>query len=492
MKFRSSFLLIFSIFLLTFPQGSKAGGRVEGGEPETNAPAEPEGQPSAPSMLESFARKLGFSRPADMDSGPPPSREDIEERLGPFLDSIIDTIIVTGNRYTHRKTIIREMATRQGERLDRDLIFRDDSYLRGLGFFSQVEITAEQADEGKCLVRVLVEERPGLFMKYPFPMINYRIDEGVSYGFRWRIRNFRGVGEEILMTYEERSGKERGGGATWYAPWVGGMRLRLYVNLFGYYRLEKPEIDDYIKQRSGGRVGIGIPLTSNMVRQIWFRPEFSVESRYSRMSIPGNINAPAGIFFRQFLMSYGAGLTVDSRDNNIAPMRGQLTSLKINRYITAHGHDQQYTFYRFISNHYFPLPRIGTIILASSADNRDGDLPSFFWMKLGGKNDLRGYGDDMQGRSKLINSIQWRKKIYGPRLYRIPWVGAFDLAVNAVAFIDNGALMESFDELSNARFHTSGGFGLEVLSPVQDLIRIEAAFSEGNAPTYYVTSNSRF
>ncbi len=276
----------------------------------------------APGALESFARRFGLGNRNGADNCPASDAEAMEESFRPFSGCIIDTITVTGNRYTDRRTIIREMATRQGDRLDEALVIRDNSYIRGMGFFSTVEITVHRVKEERCSVDVRVEERPGLFMKYPFPTVDYSIDRGITYGFRWRIKNFRGVGEDLLMTYRERSDKERGGGVTWLAPWLGDFRLRASMSLFSYFRIEKPQTADFIKVSNGVKIAVGFPLTGSMIRQLWFTPELVVEERVSRMTIPGNTVGPEGIFFRQLLLSCGLNLVYDSRDNLVAPFRG--------------------------------------------------------------------------------------------------------------------------------------------------------------------------
>jgi outer membrane protein assembly factor BamA len=446
-----------------------------------------------PSALESLARKFGFRSKKAIDCTPPPSRDEIDKRMQPMKGCIIDTIIVTGNRYTNRITIIREMATTRGEELDEDLIYRDDTYLRGLGFFSSVNITAENTEVGECQVIVQVDERPGLFMKYPWPVVDYDLDSGIRYGFRWRIRNFRGAGEDLLMSFKERPEKERGGGISWSAPWVGDFRLKLNINAFSYFRIEKPEVDDFIKESNGAMVSVGLPLTRSLIHQLWFVPEIMIEERISRLTLPENISDPEGIFFRQSYLAYGFSLIYDSRDNVIAPMDGIYSYINMKHYDAIHGHDQNYTFYNFIMNLYQPVGSAGSVIASLSAVDREGELPSFYRMRLGGKSDLRGFhSDSINGLYKVTATLQLRKRIYGPIVWNVPFVGRFDLAINGVAFVDHGSLVEDFGDLPEGKFYRSAGFGFEIMSPVQNMIRLEAAFAEDNSPDFYITSHRRF
>ncbi|HSG28007.1 MAG TPA: hypothetical protein VLA34_05965, partial [Candidatus Krumholzibacterium sp.] len=63
---------------------------------------------------------------------------------------------------------------------------------------------------------------------------------------------------------------------------------------------------------------------------------------------------------------------------------------------------------------------------------------------------------------------------------------------NATVFLDHGALVERPEDASDAVFYRSGGFGIEILSPIQNLVRVELAFAEDNSPEFFVTSTRKF
>ena len=92
--------------------------------------------------------------------------------LAPFSGNVVDTIVVTGNTHTRREAVVREMATRPGRPLDEDRIVRDTSWLWGLGWFTEVRIRADGCGQGQGRVLVNVEERPRLFIKDPYPVVN--------------------------------------------------------------------------------------------------------------------------------------------------------------------------------------------------------------------------------------------------------------------------------------------------------------------------------
>lgn len=420
------------------------------------------------------------------------TRELLEPIVRPHSGSMIDSIVIEGNTHTRRGTIVREMATAEGGRLDEQTIYRDYSYLRGLGFFSEIDITIRETSPGHCDVIVKVTERPGLFMKYPYPVVNYDLDRGVSYGFRWKVKNFQGTGQELFAGFEKRRDREHGGSIGWRFPWLGEKRLRLDLNAFSYRRLEEPVRDDFIRERFGGGLRFGVPLTDDLMRQIWISPDFSLESRDSRCSLDGAPNTGSDLH-RQLFFAAGLTLTFDSRDNLISPWRGIFTGASVRRFTSVDGPEQQYSFMSAAAHFYVPVRSVGTIIFAVDADNRDGAVPWFYHLGIGGETDLRGFhGDELRGTSRLIGTVQLRRSVFGPHVWDIPWIGKFDVALNAVAFVDNGALMDSFDLIGDARFHTTGGFGIELLSPFQDMIRFEAAFSEGGDPVFYIATGNRF
>ncbi len=420
------------------------------------------------------------------------SREALEAEVSPFRDSVVDEIIVKGNTHTKRWTIIREMATKEGEQLDEDILYRDHSYLRGLGFFSEVDITIDETSPGHCNVIVRVSERPGLFMKYPLPSVNYDLVKGISYGVRWKIRNFQGTGQELFAGFERRREHEHGGSISWSMPWVGRYRMRLSFHGFSHKRLTVPEKADFIKERHGGGVMMGFPLTRSLLRQVWIMPDVMIENRHSRLCVDGPPNQN-GDYFNQFYLVTGLALTYDSRDNLISPFSGMFARASVRRYTSIDGLKQQYSFMSLSSSFYVPVQGVGTIILAFTGDNRDGAVPWFYKMGIGGRNDLRGYpASDARGTARLLTTVQWRRNVYGPNVWDIPLIGKFDLALNTIAFVDNGALMNSFDMAPRSRFHSTAGFGLEIISPIQNLVRLEVAFSEQGAPSYYFATHNRF
>lgn len=415
--------------------------------------------------------------------------------LSPFYGCAIDTIIVTGNTRTKEVAILREMSTKQGARLEERLIRRDSAYLRGLGYFAEVSITAERIESGAIRVLVALIERPGLFMWAPYPVVNYDFEKGISYGFTWKVKNFRGMAENLAVSALMRRDKERGASFSWNIPWLFGRRMNLNLGGHAYERLEEPAglDDEYVKERNGGSVSLGIPLTRSLVNQLWFRTALSFDARVARLMQPDPDNGHVSEFYRQNFLSTYIELLFDSRANKLSPFDGMLHRAWARRYSSVSGLDQEYIYYGFSNAVYVPVGPERSFIFAIDTDVREGDLTSLEDMKLGGMRDVRGWVDnELRGTAKIVGTVQYRMKLFGPRYFRLPKIGAFDFTVNGVAFVDSGTLTDSVLDFRASAFHSSGGIGLEVISPLRDLIRFEVAADAHGQYAYYMTAGTDF
>jgi hypothetical protein len=166
---------------------------------------------------------------------------------------------------------------------------------------------------------------------------------------------------------------------------------------------------------------------------------------------------------------------------------------RIRRYTSVEGPDQSYIFYAFSNYFYVPVGTERSLIVAVDGDIREGDLASFYKMQLGGWRDLRGFTDgDLRGTAKVVGTVQYRMRLIKPRVFKLPKIGNFDFALNGVLFMDNGALMDSILDFGKTTIHTTGGFGIEILSPLRDLIRLEIASDGTGQPTFYMAAGSDF
>jgi outer membrane protein assembly factor BamA len=391
--------------------------------------------------------------------------------------------------------MLREMATKQGMRLDERLIQRDSAHLRGLGYFADVTIAAEKTVEGRCRLHITVVERPSLFMRIPYPVVNYDFDKGLSYGFIWKIRNFRGYSEDLGLSAIMRRDESQDANFFWSVPWFMGKRVRFRFDAFTYRCLKEPsnQQTEYIREQSVGTIGFGFPLTGNLVQQLWFKTSLSFEGRDARLTFAdATTGQSTSALYHQNFLAVGAEFEYDSRSDRISPFSGMVHRFRIRRYTSVAGPDQQYIFYGFANYFYVPVGVERALIVAVDGDIREGDLASFYEMQLGGGRDLRGFTHDFLGRAKVVGTLQYRTRLIKPHLFKLPKIGDFDFALNGIVFLDNGALMDSILDFGKTTIYTTGGLGVEILSPLRDLIRFEIASDGTGKPSYYVVAGTDF
>jgi len=489
-------LALFCFALITVSHGGALAGGTARTEPRDSTGAGGFlSRAAARFSLFDWMRGGGGAGRADSTSGACADLERECKNLEPFYGCTVDTIIVSGNTHTKAIAILREMATKQGGRLNERLIRRDSAYLRGLAYFAEVAVAAEETGYGKCRILVTLVERPGIFMRVPYPVVNYDFEKGLSYGATWKVKNFRGLAEDLSISALKRRDKEEGANFSWNVPWFMGRRMRFRFDAYTYRRLQAPidADEDYVREQTAGAVGIGIPLTRNLVKQLWIKTNLSFEGRDSRITLADAGGAPTGVFCRQNFISVGAELEYDSRSNRISPFNGMLHRLRVRRYTSVTGPDQQYVFYGFSDYFYVPTGTERSFIFAVNGDIREGDVPSYFNMKLGGVRDLRGFSDpDLRGSTKLVATVQYRAQLFGPRVFKLPKIGEFDFTMNGVVFLDNGALMNSILDVGKATFYTTGGLGVELISPFRDIIRLEMASDGTGTPAFYLTAGTVF
>lgn len=412
-----------------------------------------------------------------------------------FSGCTIDTVIVCGNTRTKSSAILREMASKPATALDKKLIRRDAAYLHGLGYFASVVISAEPTEPGRCRLLVTIVERARLFMLYPYPVVNYDFDKGISYGISWKVKNFRGNAEDLSLSAMRRQEKEQGIGFSWRSPWFTGRRVQMRVDASAYQRLEEPVDSDeeYIEDSIIGNLILGLPITKSLVRQTWFRPVVGFERRRAWRNFPALEDRLRRASYRQDLILAGGELEYDSRTDRISPFEGAVFRMAIRRYTTVSGLNEDYIFYGAREYLYIPAGDNSSFIVALRGDVREGDLASFYEMKLGGVRDVRGYSEEAErGRVKLVGTLQYRARFLGPKIIRIPRIGVLDFALNWTAFVDSGALAQEILELDDADYHTTAGLGLEIISPFRDLIRVEVASDGTGKPAFYLTAGSDF
>lgn len=107
----------------------------------------------------------------------------------------IDKIDIVGNTQTLDRVIRRQMLVSEGDAYNKALLERSKVYIRGMGFFKEVEIKDKPSPQpGKTNIEVAVEEQPTGELSFGAGFSSYQkfiLDIGISQS------NFRGTGQQI-------------------------------------------------------------------------------------------------------------------------------------------------------------------------------------------------------------------------------------------------------------------------------------------------------
>lgn len=107
----------------------------------------------------------------------------------------IDKIDIVGNTQTLDRVIRRQLLVSEGDAYNKALLERSKVYVRGMGFFKEVDIKDKPSPQaGKTNIEVAVEEQPTGELSFGAGFSSYQkfiLDIGVSQS------NFRGTGQQI-------------------------------------------------------------------------------------------------------------------------------------------------------------------------------------------------------------------------------------------------------------------------------------------------------
>ena len=105
------------------------------------------------------------------------------------------------------------------------------------------------------------------------------------------------------------------------------------------------------------------------------------------------------------------------------------------------------------------------------------DVPLYRNYHIGGGNSLRGWKPDArQGNNQFLNTLEYRYELIPPRSFRVSRFG-FYLGVQLAAFGDLGTAWDQGADFSRNMIG-GGGFGIRLLMPVVDMIRIDFGFGQ--------------
>ncbi len=175
-----------------------------------------------------------------------------------------------------------------------------------------------------------------------------------------------------------------------------------------------------------------------------------------------------GAQFGAELVSAGAGLEWDYRNNPADPTRGGIWRVEVTYFRDTDSQDFRFMRYSIDTAHYIPLSDehvVAVRALGIFNEERGGSsVPFFMKAVLGGKDTMRGFREfRFYDDAALLFSAEYRWRI---------WKFA-----DAVLFVDEGQVAPDVDTLGIGRFRNSHGIGFRFKGKRSQLFRVDVGHS---------------
>lgn len=227
--------------------------------------------------------------------------------------------------------------------------------------------------------------------------------------------------------------------------------------------------------------------------RLFYGPSFSYyaldkDENFDRFvtKFPQNGLDSLGVYATKQYAGLRAGVTIDTRDNEILPLRGLLwtTSLFGNQGLNQEKHNYLQLQSDMSLYTSFRIPANVVLVTRFGGGKIWGHYEFFQAMMLGGVQNLRGYRNNrFAGSSMVYNNLELRVKLFQFKSYLFP------ASVGLLAFNDVGRVWLEGED--SGRWHDGYGGGL-FLSPVNMFIVTATVGKSKEGTLPYVTLGFRF
>ncbi|MDV6329315.1 outer membrane protein assembly factor BamA [Asticcacaulis sp. 201] len=231
----------------------------------------------------------------------------------------IDKINIVGNTQTLDRVIRRQVLVSEGDAYNKALLERSKMYVRGLGFFKDVNVTEKPSSvPGKTNIEVAVQEQPTGELSFGagFSSIQkFILDIGITQS------NFRGTGQQIRARVSTGSISKQID-FSFTEPRFMGRDIQAGFDLFqSSYHYDGV---DYSTDTIGGGLRLGYNLNGFSVLRLRYNYQSDNIQYTSASSCDGLLyNCGQGI-----TSSVGYSLSFDLRNDYILPTRGWTATLR--------------------------------------------------------------------------------------------------------------------------------------------------------------------
>jgi outer membrane protein assembly factor BamA len=397
----------------------------------------------------------------------------------------IDTVLVHGNTRVKTIAVLREMESQPGQRLDALAVDRDQRFLGDLSPFATVDVHVEPIGDDRCILHVVVTERPTLLLKLIYPVLEYDFNtERLAYGLKWNDRNFRRRLEQFSADAVRDNRDNNSASVGWSTGWVGWKHLGVGARA-SYFDRNEPTSEPTIFRQARVAGNVNIPLTERRI---------SFSQVLTGLAFASNrIGVREDDLEVEELISPSLGFRFDNRDASLKPRRGALFNVNglANVVLTGPGD----AYYRIDNDvrWFHPLDDVTVLGLRSALTVQLADYPDYIRLGIGGPGTIRGYErSDFRSAHRWIQSAELRMQPWPKVLYRLPFLGLTDFQLGLVLFVDTGIGWTHESEFTLDNFHSGFGMGVRLFSPIQDVLRVDVGYSAAGRVRPYFSTGINF
>jgi outer membrane protein assembly factor BamA len=439
--------------------------------------------------MNSFARRvLTVLLLALLTAHPPVNADsDLASEISPEFDSdafewaygqVIDSITVSGNVKTSSIALLREMELRVGDQLDPVKLKRDHRYLTDVSSIATVGVKVYPIREGHCGLNINVTERPTIFLKLIYPIVEYNFNTNrFRYGLRVNNRNFRKRLESLSAGYTRNSINDESANVGWQTRWIGWKHVG--VGTWARYFKRGPQQERLsILEQASLTTALSLPLTDS--RMSFAQAIGSLTFAKNRLGYVGVESQD------EWLISPSLGFSIDRRDSPLRPTGGGVfwVDVQSNRVVNGNGS----TYYLLRNDIRLFRSASSWLVFGgrSALAYQFGEFPEYLRYGLGGVGTIRGFSNGVfEGNHRWIQSFEARISPLPTWIFNVPYAKMIDVTVSTVLFVDTGIAWYSERDFNRSRWHSGFGFGLRIFSPFQDVVRLDLGFNKQGAKYFY-------
>ncbi|MCE1165434.1 MAG: hypothetical protein LWX07_08550 [Bacteroidetes bacterium] len=414
----------------------------------------------------------------------------------------VNRILFVGNNVTRDEVILREMKTKEGQKLNLKDLDEDVRRIYNLGLFNRIDVVPAPLS-GNMINLVFEFEEMFYFLPVPQGGIKEGSFKKLWGGLNFMWRNFRGKNETINLSFG--LGYEPFIALGFSNPWI--FKNQHYFYNFGvsYSRtyprstglsdsvgrfFKKDDIPTYTLNNFQSSLRFGKYLGDNMSLSGILAYNSYSTSEYEK----GRTINTDGID-RYFTVA--ADLTYDTRDYAKFATYGSYYNLQVSR-IGLFSSSFDLNKFRTDLRRYIPLKLSNDYALVLVARYSSvitfggGSLPVYLSESFGYADLIRGWDNYVfEGEDKMMGSLEMRIPILKPFyvkgkdhfiLRKIPVMKqlSYRYGLYATVFIDAGGVWGRSERLFNTQFRNGYGIGLNFLLPFDFVYRTDFAVRHEN------------